>query len=47
MEERTKVGEGPLLCVVDLCAFDNDGMRWQVDAPCQRRRATQHLISQA
>ena len=31
--QRTKLGEGPLLGVVQLSALDDDGMGGQVDPP--------------
>ena len=39
----TQIFELALLCVVQLCALDDDCMRRQIDAPGQRGGCTQHL----
>ena len=41
--QRTKLGEGPLLGIVQLSALDDDGMGRQVDPPSQGGCAAQHL----
>ena len=41
--QRTKLGEGSLLGIIQLSALDDDSVRGQVDPPGQGGRAAQHL----
>lgn len=41
--EHAEVDKVTLVGVVELCALDDDGMGWEVDAPRQRRRTAQNL----
>lgn len=41
--QRTKLGEGSLLGIIQLSALDDDSVGWQVDPPGQGGCAAQHL----
>ena len=43
-EQRlTELREGAFLRIVELRALDDDGVRWQIDAPCQCGGGAEHL----
>ena len=43
IKQHTQLSEGALLCIIQLCPLDDDGVGRQVDPPGQGGRAAQHL----